>query len=62
MGYLLCDNGRNEQSGCDYYELLISGVLHILSKNVAVTCWLLRLEQMYIKGSYVYRTVRHCNS
>jgi len=62
MGYLRCDNGRNEQCKCDYHEVLIPGVLHILSKNVAVTCCLFRVEQTYITESYVYWTVHHCDS
>jgi hypothetical protein len=49
MGYLFCDNGRNEQCKCDSYELLIPGALHIPSKNGAETFWLLRVEQIYIK-------------
>jgi hypothetical protein len=49
MGYLRCDNGLNEQCQSDSYELSFPGVLHLLSKNGAETCWLLRVEQMYIK-------------
>jgi len=49
MGYLRYENGRNEQCKFDCYDLLFPGVLHIMSKNGAVTCWLLRVEQMYIK-------------
>jgi hypothetical protein len=49
MGYLRYEDGRNEQYKCDSYKLLIPGVLYIMSKNGAVTCWLLRVEQMYIK-------------
>ena len=49
MGYLRYVNGRNEQCKLDCYDLLFPCVLHNMSKNGAVTCWLLRVEQMYIK-------------
>jgi len=49
MGYLRYENGRNEQCKCNSYELLIPGVLYIMSKNGTVTCWLLRVKQMYVK-------------
>jgi hypothetical protein len=49
MGYLRYENGRNEQCKFDCYDLLFPGVLHIMSKNGAVTCWLLRVEHMYIE-------------